>query len=227
MKICKTSRLFFNKFPYKVETKINGVNLIRSFPLDKLKDFLKFPADESIPRGYRRRFTQVDKQKLLEYINVVEPFLEKKIQTRVEHDTLNFYLDDKETYKEVKQTLNKWVWTVTEPESDDEVSKLQEKSGISIVKHLPYNKYRYKIMIRYTFPANNRLDFLNWLGNYDDKVNVSKSTKKWLDLQTTYFYEPFLYVEDKNTMLMVCMYLGKYARKIQEFVPRDTQITVK
>lgn len=225
MKVYKTSRLFYGKYAYKVETKIKGANSFKWRPLEEIRNYCKgLPNSRTLSS---RKYTDHDRAELLKYSYQVEPFLDTGLQIRAEWDTLSFYIIDKAKFEEISTSLLPWIKSVTEPASEQEIQSLQEKSSLYYVNELPHSRYKYRIYLRYNMPTHSRLDFLSWLKNYNEKVKPSKGTVRWMSEGTPYFQDPFLYVEDKNTLLMVCLFLGKYARSTQEFAVRDTQNTVK
>jgi hypothetical protein len=71
-------------------------------------------------------------------------------------------------------------------------------------------------------PPHQRLIFLRWLENYTDTVKPSKGTVKWLNDGSPFFQDPFVYVRDRNQLLLVNLFLGEHSRNTQEFVLRNT-----
>lgn len=218
MKVLQTKKLFFGKWLYKIETSTPGASLIKHWGVRNSKDYCTNPKDNR----WRRHYNPADKALLLEYISAVEPFLDQNLQMRAEWDTLNFYVNDQDLYLNLKTALSKWVAGVTEPASVEDAESLKEKGCPVLCNELPYNKFQYRIYLRYQMPAYIRLKFLAWLENYDDSIRPSKGTVKWLSSGNPYFQDPFIYVSDHNLLLMAKLFLGSYARKTEEFVLRNT-----
>jgi len=217
MKVYQTKKRFFGKWLYKIETSTPGASLIKHWGVEASQNFCKNPNDHR----WRKHYTTADKEQLLEYIKIVEPFLNKDLQMRAEWNTLNFYLNDQTLYNQLKTSLAKWVTGITEPVLED-LDSLTEKGCPVLCKELPHNKFQYRIYLRYSMPVNIRLNFATWLENYDDNIRPSKGTVNWLRSRSPYFQDPFVYVTDHNLLLMVKLFLGNYARKTEEFVLRNT-----
>lgn len=225
MKIYKTARLFYGKYAYKVETKVKGANSFKWRPLQEIRNYCSGVPNSRALSG--RKYSDSDRADLLKYSYQIEPFLNVGLQIRAEWDTLSFYLTDKKSFDDITKSLFPWVSSITEPSSEEEIKTLQDKASLYYVNELPHGMYKYRIYLRYNMPPHLRLDFLSWLQNYGEKVRPSNGTTRWMSEGTAYFQDPFLYVKDKNTLLMASLFLGKYARSTQEFVVRDTQNPVK
>jgi len=218
MKVYQTKKLYFNKWLYKIETSTPGASLVKRWGVADSQKFCN-NADDT---RWRKHYTTADKAQLLEYINAVEPFLDRDMQMRAEWDTLSFYLNDPKLYTELKTALSDWVVSVTEPASTDDIASLQEKGCLVLCDDFPYEKFHYRIYMRYQMPQHLRLNFLNWLENYHDTIRPSKGTVRWMRSSLPYFQDPFVYVTDQSQLLMVKLFLGNYARKTEEFILRNT-----
>lgn len=141
---------------------------------------------------------------------------------RAEWDTLSFYLNDLTLYTELQTALSNWIVSITEPASTDDVALLQEKGCLVLCDEFPYEKFHYRIYMRYQMPQHLRLNFLNWLENYHDTIRPSKGTVRWMRSSLPYFQDPFVYVTDQRQLLMVKLFLGNYAKKTEEFILRNT-----
>jgi hypothetical protein len=218
MKVYQTKKLYFNKWIYKIETSTPGASLIKRWGAVDLQ----YVCNNHNDARWRKHYTTADKEQLLEYITAVEPFLDKEMQMRAEWDTLNFYLNDYSLYKQLQRSLADWIVSVTEPASIDDVESLQEKGSLVLCNELPYNRYRYRLYLRYQMPIHLRLNFLGWLDNYPQEVKPSKGTIRWLSGKSPYLQDPFIYVNGQSQLLMVKLFLGEYVRKTEEFVLRNT-----
>lgn len=220
MKKLTTKKLFFNRYPYKVETKIDGASLIRYWGVDIIKSELSKTGENKLMRGSNSR---INKEELLKYIRFAEQFLNGSVQLRGEYRTMNYYTDDKSVYEELQAKLYPWVESITEPESLEELAVLQtEKKKLVLCNSLPYDLFKHRLYIKTKMPVPMRVNFLSWLGNYPNKIQPTESTKKWLTNENKYMQDPFIYVDDSKTLTMISMFLGQYVGKIEEFVVRNT-----
>ena len=219
MKTHKTKSLFFRKYPYKVEIKCAGHRLISTYGVDLTREFCL--SDRS--KWNYRHYDVKTKQGLLEFIIVYEPFLDSDLKKRQEGDTLSYYLEDKESFDETVNHFGKWVRSVTAPAVDTDLEKLFSKNFISVCDKLPHNGFQYKIQLRSKMTATQREKFYIWLENYTDNIILSGRTKYWLS-GSHYWCEPFIYVRDQRTLVMMQLFLGDNVRRTHEFVLRDTAI---
>jgi hypothetical protein len=109
MKVYRTKKLYFGKWLYKIETATPGASLIKRWGVADSQNFCNNPNDTRL----RRHYTTADKEQLLGYINAVEPFLNHDMQMRAEWDSLNFYLNDCDLYKQLQIVLADWIVSVT------------------------------------------------------------------------------------------------------------------
>lgn len=218
MKVFKTNRLFYGKWLYRVETATPGANLVKRWGVLATQAYCNNTTDTRFGRQYAAK----DKDELLKFSIAVSPFLDKDLQIRTEHGTMNFYLNDPALVKSLKGAVIPWLVSITEPGSEADIESLQSKSSLVLCNQLPYNKFNYRVYIRYTMPAHQRESFLTWLGNYNDAVRPSKTTIRWLTAKAPYMQDPFVYVTDKSHLLMVSLFLSGNIKNTQEFVLRDS-----
>lgn len=223
MKVYKTNRLYYGKWLYKIETVAPGANLIKYWGFSKMQEF----CNSKTTHKYTRSVNNINKDEMLKYLAAIEPFINKDLQTRAEWNTLNFFINDKNLYIKLKKALHNWVVSVTEPDNDTDITSLKSKNSIILCNELPYDRYQYKIYIRTTMPAHQRASFYSWASNYKDEIHFSQGTKKWLTEGLPYFQSPFLYINNRNQLLLVSMHLGHWVRNTHEFVRRNTLKTVK
>ncbi len=219
MKVYQTKRLFFKKFLYKVETKCLGASMVKRCGLDEA---LKFCNDHTSQKLFYKNYTATNKKELKKFITAIEPFLKKEIQLRAEMNTLTFFLNDKKEYDQLIKVARSWIYSITEPASNEDIENLQSKNSLVLCDKLPHDKFKYRIYLKYQMPAHMRLKFLEWAENYTDHLKISKKTQRWLQNGEPYLQDPFLYINTQPNLLMVSLFLGEYRRTTQEFVLRDT-----
>ena len=200
-----------------METSVPGASLLKRWGIEEAIKFCNNPNDNRNGRSY----TPVDKAQLLEYIKVAKDIFASDIQKRAEWSTINYYTGDLAVYSNIQSTLKDWIVSVTEPASDADIKSLQAKESLVLCNELPYEKFKYRVFMRYQMPLHQKANFLSWLKNYQDTVRPSKSTVKWLENKSPYMQDPFIHVQDRNHLLMVNLFLSGYIKKVEEFVLRD------
>jgi hypothetical protein len=58
-----------------------------------------------------------------------------------------------------------------------------------------------------------------------DIVDVSKSSKEWLQGDKRWIYNPFVYVKDNKTMTIVGLYTSGSVKRVEEFILRENLMT--
>jgi len=217
MKQYKTSKLFYGKYPYKIETDILGWDI-------KTLGVARIIAECNNPRGRYKSRCEDFRKDLLEYITIAEEFINSDIKTRAEGNILNYFLEDRNTYDSMCKKLAPWIVSVTAPASDNDLEILQSDTQQVLCNVLPYEKYQFKITLRENTPIEIRLKFSKWLENYQDRVKVSNTTRYWLQGYKNFSQNPFLYIDDYKQLSLTLLFLGNYVKKKQEYVLRDTQI---
>ena len=218
MKVYKTNRLFYGKWLYRVETSTPGACLIKRWGVAETQAYCVDATDTRFGRQYAAK----DKADLLKFSIAITPFLDKDLQVRAEHSKMNFYLNDITLVKSLEGAVVPWLVSITEPESQADIESLQSKSSLVLCNTLPYDKFNYRVYMRYTMPTHQRESFLTWLNNYDDQVRPSKTTIRWLTGKSPYMQDPFVYVTDRSHLLMVNLFLSGNIKNTQEFVLRDS-----
>jgi len=169
--------------------------------------------------------SKYEKECVLEFLNAVEPYLDKEIQVRAEGSHFNIFCKDRKLKNHIVKDVKKWLRAVEGPDSDEELEFMLSSGRKKIVcSNLPYNKYRYKINFRTNMPIDTRPKFLEWAEKYGDSISIADSTNRWLSGKTSYSPAPFMYVEDDKTLAMFGLFLGNNVRIVEEFVLRENLI---
>jgi len=117
----KSSKLFFNKWPYKVECIQTGASRIIHSGVGLCKQWCK--TGKGMRFGsYDLKITDADK--FLKFVNAVEPFLDRKeeIQIRVENSHLNLFCKDPSVLEEIDNALEQWIRKISGPTTQEELN---------------------------------------------------------------------------------------------------------
>lgn len=221
MQFLKTNRLFYKKWPFKVECSLKGASHIKYYGVE---DVIKWCNGAKVGTMLRyANATKIDTVELEKFAKTVKPFLDKELQIRCEQSRFNLFCKDKSLLENIIKDLDKWVVSVTEPESDVDLVYLTENTaGKVLCDNYPHGTYRYKITLSDKMPQDTRAMFLSWTKKYQNKMKIANSTLSWMEGNKRWIQEPFLYVEDKGTLTMVLLYLGNYTKRSHEFVLRSS-----
>jgi hypothetical protein len=199
----KFSKLFYNKWPYKVECVQLGASFIRHGVS---------PASANAMRHNKE---------LSAFITAAIPFLNNKsVQIRTENRHFNLFCKDVEILEEITTRLRDWIVRIVGPATQAEYDFVMNNSHKKILcKHeLPKGKYKYRIYINTKLPRESRKPFLNSCKRLGMQVEFSKNTTRWLEGETYYMHDPFMYVYDEKVLTMVGLYLSGHVKKVEEFV---------
>jgi len=230
MRELKTNKLFYNKWPFKVETYIKGASKVY---YNGVYDVIEWAANRvKQPRwesdvGFwgRKHNSGIDKIELGKYALAVEPYLadRKDIKVRCEGSHLNLFTDDKDLLEKIRADLYPWIMSITSPSSDEELAFLIDNGHKKVLcNKLPWDKYQYKVFFKNSFETTQRSNFYTWTDRYGAKIEIADSTDRWLQGKKYYVQDPFIYVEDSKMLSMVLLYLGNNVKKVQEFILRNS-----
>lgn len=214
LKKLKTDRLFYGKYPYKISTRLQGASSSFRF-MNLFKEIA-----QRIP-GSRIKYEDFDT-----YAKVFIKY-DDTIRYRIESNSVNFFTADKEVYDSLLNDLSKYVVSVTEPESKDELDVLNTKNKIVLCDYYPHDIYKYKV----TFKANTdqlKKTLLNWHKTYPETtIKFSKKTIENLSSDRSYYWQySFLYVKDEKFLSMLYLLGNGYIKRVEEYVIRSSINTV-
>ena len=217
----KVNKLFYNKWPYKVECLVVGASRIVR---QGNREVIDWCDGVSKKMDYWNNGRNVDKVKLRAFTIAVVQFLDRKeeIQIRTEGARFSLFCKDTAIFDNIIKCLQPWLWAVYEPNSKEELEFLVTNDNKRVLcDSIPYDKYPYKVILRQA-PSNVRQQFSGWSKNYgEDKIKISPQTVRWLDGHYTYKQDPFFYVSDPHMLTMTRLFLGGNVRRVVEYVPRE------
>jgi hypothetical protein len=134
---------------------------------------------------------------------------------------------DVNVLEEIDNALFPWIRTVSGPTTAEELAFLLSNGHKKILRDtLPKEKYKYRVYFKSKFPIDKRSSFVVWADTYGEKIEISETSKLWLLGSRQYAQDPFMYVEDDKMLSMVGLYLSGYVSKVEEFILRESALTV-
>jgi hypothetical protein len=215
----KTRKLFYGKYPYKVCCFIKGSYLISRCNSEEIRNFCEDLENKNPHYNWWNK--DLDKKKLLEFYETIKPFLDKNLKFRTQNTSFDIYLDNPQLFKELSSTLDPWIIEIHQPATDQELTILTSQNKKIVCDKLPYNKFQYKVYLKYRANIEVRQRFKTWVTQYVGKVQYPKAVNRWLDTDSRWPWDPIIYVSDKNTLVMVGLFLGSDVRKVEEFILRS------
>ena len=230
MRELKTKKLFYGKWPYKVETYIKGASRVYYSGTDITLEWclgkrkVDYWENEYGFWGHRHNI-KIDKVDLAKYTVAVKPFidLKKELKIRCEGGALNFFTDNKDLVDQMRQALSPWIQSITAPASDEELAFLMDNGRKKILcDMLPYDQFKFKVFIKTSLESTQRQRFYEWIDRNNSKLSWPDSTDRWLTGERHWAQDPFVYVEDDKTASMLLLYLGNHTKRVEEFILRDS-----
>ncbi len=217
-----SSKLYYNKWPYKVECTIFGAYLLSRFHISEVKDWCN--GNSNITMGSSYGGKNISKPALLAFATLVEPYLKNKsVQIRTEGSHFNIFCKDKVVLENIDATLYNWIRKISGPTTDEELEFLLSNSHKKrLCDTLPKGRFRYKIIFKTKFSQDKKEQFLSWCDHYLDKIEISATTKRWLKNERLYAQDPFMYITDEKMLSMLWLYLGENIKRVEEFIPRNS-----
>lgn len=216
MKILKTQKLFYGKWPYKVSIQFRGAHLIRCYGTDVLIRRFDDPNDNF---GYHG-FKQCDLDELERCTRLIHKLKNiSNIKYRYEGNTVTVFTDTTEVFDKIRGMFFSNIKIVWEPNDVSEVDYLKDNINNVIVEFLPHKRYKYKVILKYSIPARIKESLIKWIGNNQSTVKTSKSTIQFLK-SMTYIQSPFIYIEDSKTLTLLQLIVGDQIKKTEKFILR-------
>jgi hypothetical protein len=167
------------------------------------------------------RDKHIHKNILLDFINDIEPFLSREVQTRSEYSIFSIYCKDQSLYNSMLKKLSSYISKVYEPSNAQELDYLMNNSAKKVMcNHLPYDTYQYRVYFKSSCDADTKRKFASWIGNYQEKVKIPKGTIKWI--VNRWIQNPYIYVTDQSTLAMIGLFMGNNVSKVEEFILRSS-----
>lgn len=214
----KTSKLFYNKWPYKIECVQRGANRMFRNP-----DGTVHAWSQEYGRYNGQPWTKGEKDRLTDFHEKVSQYYDKDLQIRVEGSRFNIFLKDKELLDDICNVLESWVIRVSGPDSEEELEFLMANGHKKrVCNEYPKEIYHYRVYLNEKLTPEFKSKFLAWALKYDKKINISASSLKWLKGESYYMQKPFFYVEDGATLSMVLLFLGDGVKIVEEFILRSS-----
>ena len=224
-----SSKLFYNKWPYKIECYIIGAARLRWLGVKTTKDFcLDKPTPTLWSWQSNDKLSLDDKTNLLHFTNNIEPFLELKdqLQVRVEGRRYNIFCKDRVLLENIYNAVSHWVQQVSGPTTEEELNYMLDNGHRKILRDvLPKDGYKYKVYFRESWSIESRIAFAEWAAKFPDTINISNSSKKWLDSKHRWVYNPFMYVKDEKTLTMIGLFASGNVKRVEEFILRENLMT--
>lgn len=216
-----TSKLFYNKWPYKIECIQQGASRMYRDPDGTAKDWLLNRSYYSVAPP---TINDKDKERIADfYSNVKALFDSEDCKIRVEGSHFNIFLKDKAMLDVLTVKLDPWIRAVYGPSTDEELNFIVNNGHKKrVCEAYPKEKYQYRIYVRERMKADIRENFYSWTKKYGNKIDMPPTTERWLSGDKNWAQNPYIYLEDGPMLTMTSLFLGDNVRIIEEFILRSS-----
>jgi len=220
----ETKRKFYNKWLYKVTLTLPGVTIFRARSHEDVEKFClgEEPLDSNA--FWNRIFKESwhNRDSILNLSRFLQSFDHSLYSTRIERYSIDLYTNSRDFYESARSNFSTLITRLSEPKLDS-LSVLDQEKKI-VCKKLPHDKYRYKVYLKPHKLAHdipNKKNYLNWLDTQSEHVLISNSVKKWF-IETDWNWDRrYMYVEDKDTLLMLNLRNSEVLGQVYEYVKAD------
>jgi hypothetical protein len=221
MQLTPTDRLYFGKYPYKIDFNLQGVSVMRYRGIDWVK---KYCGDINLKTLDDKK---INREKLLSFINTIEPYISKEdgFKTRTELTKFSYFTANLSDVQALAKELEWCCTKIWGPSTQQELDYLLSNRRKLLCEHLPYGQYKFKVQLRESTPTSVKTQFYNWANNYsNDDISISHSTASWLSGARRYCQAPFFYIKDEKLLTFASIFLSNHINSVHEYIPRHTVI---
>jgi hypothetical protein len=208
----KSSKLFYKKYPFKIECLCAGAHKLSSYYYKNSGDLLFNKTDKPEDRKKIKEFSE--KTKFLSSMS--------DLRIRTEGVHFNIFCMNFEQVEHIEKELSPWISAIRGPTSKEELEFLLENGPKKILcDRLPRKIFKYRIYFKNKFPLDKRQQFFQWVEKNNDKVSLSYTSKRWMRGERSWAQDPFGYVKDDKSLSMIGLQLSGFVKSIDEFVERN------
>jgi len=219
----KTKQKFYNKFVYKTNLRIKASELLRYYSFDQIIDNNLLYDPKVWTRGNDRfrdaviELDQSDKERFLNFLNLLKTYDKKDYQLRIEGLGLDVYTNEDDLYETLCSDFSENIERRWAPEQGQKQEILNSTRKI-FVKHLPHFKYAYKVFLHPHKIQGDRKSIVEWFSKQTDKTSISDSIVQWMLKQNQNWDRRYILVEDDQTVLMLRLRCPELIGPVHQYV---------
>ena len=218
-----TTRLWYNKYLYKSMYVIPGIYVLRQNYTEEdikthISEYTKSAWKATLLKNIIDKYNENEKN-ILKFAKILQPHrYDKTVFLRIAEPGISVFTNNIEIHEKFIETFNQLLHVDCRPEKDAIPFLLNSKDTI-IVKEMPYNRYRYKVIINnYTNDHVIPKQLLDWGNAQGEAVRFSSKTIKYFNKPQLWLDQGFLYIEDIKTLTMCKMFLIKCPNRVIKYV---------
>ena len=218
-----TTKLWYNKYLYKSTLVVPGIYCIRQHFTDNdikghIQNFKESSWRATLLKNVIDKYDE-NEEDILTIAKTLEPYrYDKTVFLRVAEPSVSIFTNNLDLHENIITKFKQFLHVDCRPDKDAIPFLLNSKDTV-IVKELPYNKYRYKvIMNNYTTTHEIPKSLLNWGEAQGEAVKFSRKTRVYFDKPQLWLDQGFMYIENETTLMMSKMFLTRCPIRILKYV---------
>ncbi len=190
-----------------------------------MKTFQRLPTNKLFYKKYAYKISTTAEKK--EFPALWNTFFQLKYSTnlkfkhRFENQSCSFFSEDRDTYQQLIEVLDKFIVETWEPKNQTELEFLKNNRKQTIVKQYPHKAYTHKIFLKIMSPEQ-RSNLVQWIEKYPkDTFKISETTKRYLEGGRYWTRTPFILVKTPQMFTLTALAFNDSIKSSEEFVLRE------
>lgn len=216
-------QLWYNKYLYKSTFIIPGIFVLRNYHNEaEIEAHIEDIQRASWKRALFSSFIDAYRQNqnaILAFAKLTDHGRKNKdIFVRIQDPHVSIFTNNLNIHTALEKAFAPQLHSISRP-NEKCIPALLDGKNVMVVKKLPHDRYRYKVVINnYSVSHSIPKSLLDWGLAQGDAVRFSKKTERYFRSPGLYLDQGFLYVEDESTLTMCNMFLTKCPKRIIKYV---------
>lgn len=204
-----TKKLFYNRYLYRIQLRINKASIWRGGDINYVLNQIFLYNNPSANNGgmYYNYTSGATPQDIEKHTKLYQTLYElEDYKVRVESSIISIYSNTVEVIEKIKKSMNKEVISLSAPSSD------QHKKILSTKSNVVFSTVDYKYKLTIGKLNKDSANFSDWAKN-NKKIRLPRPDDGKL------YRGCNILVKDDKTLTMVKMYLSNSIQRIDEILP--------
>lgn len=223
VKVEQSYQLWYNEYLYKSTFIIPGIYVLRHYHNEEeiqlyIDSIERTTWKKALFNSFVESYKQ-NKDSILQFASLTDAGRKnKEIFIRIQEPHVSIFSNNLDVHISLEKTFPNQLHSISRP-NEKSIPALLEGKNVMVVKTLPHDRYRYKVIINnYSVTHSIPKSLFDWGLAQGDAVKFSKKTAKYFRSPGLYLDQGFLYIEDESTLTMCNMFLTKCPKRIIKYV---------
>ncbi len=223
-KYCKTKKLFYKKYSYKIVFTVYCAWRISRTGLINAKKWAADPTLVAEPSWYsvidKVKNIKDSKKSLYQFICLFEKYInDENAIYSASYDRVIVYFSDNTLLEKFETNMSDYIKEVWKPADTDISNYLENNVNVVVCNKLPFNQFQCKVYLKHMLPASVKENLYNWYLNSVEigNVKMSKSLELYISNNKNYMSTNYFYIKNEDDILLVTMLLDKFISKVEKY----------